>query len=150
MKNQNLSSKWYLIIVLFIFIIFSACTNGSSNQETKLEEKPKSDILTIENNQFKHLLLFRFNESATPENIAKAENELISLQNKIPQIKDIEWGLNNSPSSKAKGFTHCFILTFDSEEDLAIYLAHQDHKAYGKILHPHLEDFLVFDYWTRN
>ena len=41
-------------------------------------------------------------------------------------------------------------MTFESEEDLAVYIAHPEHKAFGKILHPQLDVFLVFDYWTNN
>jgi len=39
-------------------------------------------------------------------------------------------------------------LTFNSESDRDIYLPHPDHKAFGKILSPVLEDVLVLDYWT--
>ncbi len=62
---------------------------------------------------------------------------------------EYEWGLNNSPEGLEKGFTHCFFLTFKSEADRAIYLPHPDHKAFGSVLKPYLEDVLVIDYWTK-
>ena len=37
----------------------------------------------------------------------------------------------------------------DSEEGRAVYLPHPAHKAFGKVLGPHLEDVLVLDYWTK-
>ena len=133
-----------------LLIFFSGCTNSSIKQKTNSEEITQPIVSEIEKANYRHLLLFNFNENATPEGIKKAEDELILLQGKIPQIKGVEWGLNYNSGNKAKGYTHCFILNFDSEEDLAVYIAHPDHKAYGKILHPQLEDFLVLDYWVKN
>ena len=77
------------------------------------------------------------------------EAAFVALPSKIAEIKDFEWGLNNSPEGLDKGFTHCFFLTFDSEEGRAVYLPHPAHKAFGKVLGPHLEDVLVLDYWTK-
>ena len=70
------------------------------------------------------------------------------LPQKIDEIKGFEWGLNNSPENLNKGFTHGFLLTFDSEEGRDIYLPHPDHKAFGEIVDPILEDVFVLDYWT--
>jgi hypothetical protein len=39
-------------------------------------------------------------------------------------------------------------LTFDSEKGRDVYLPHPDHKAFGAIVGPVLEDVMVFDYWT--
>ncbi|MEQ6121783.1 Dabb family protein [Reichenbachiella sp. MALMAid0571] len=104
----------------------------------------------MKKDQLRHVVLLKFKESATPEGIAKAKDAFVALKGKIPQIEDIEWGLNNSPEGLDKGFTHCFFLTFDSEEDRTIYLPHPDHKAFGEILGPVLEDVLVIDYWVKN
>ena len=150
MKKAIHFGNSYLISLLFVFILFSGFMVGSSNRESILVERPLTENLISGNNQLKHLLLFNFNETATPEKITKIVDELISLQKKIPEIKNIESGLNNFSNGKSKGFTHCFIMTFESEEDLAIYIAHPEHKSFGKILHPQLDDFLVFDYWTNN
>lgn len=98
--------------------------------------------------QLRHVVLFKFKESATAGDIKKVEEAFSALPGKIPQIRDYEWGTNNSPEGLDKGFTHCFFLTFDSEEDRAVYLPHPDHKAFGAILGPYLEDVLVVDYWT--
>ena len=73
----------------------------------------------------------------------------INHRSKISEIHGYEWGLNNSPEGLEKGFTHCFFLTFESEEDRAIYLPHPDHEAFGAVLTPHLDDVVVVDYWTK-
>ena len=49
----------------------------------------------------------------------------------------------------ARGYTHCFFVTFLSEADRDAYLPHPAHKEFGAVLHPHLESVLVIDYWTR-
>ena len=98
--------------------------------------------------ELRHVVLFKFKESSTADDIKKVEEAFAALPDKISQIKRFEWGTNNSPEGLDKGFTHCFLLTFASEEDRAIYLPHPDHKAFGAIIGPHLEDVLVVDYWT--
>ena len=81
--------------------------------------------------------------------IKKIEAAFIDLPTKISEIKNFEWGLNNSPEGLNKNFTHCFFLTFDSEEARAKYLPHPAHKAFGEILKPHIKDVLVLDYWVK-
>ena len=93
------------------------------------------------------MVLFKFKEGTTEANITQVEEAFKALPSKIPEIKDFEFGINNSPESLDKGFTHCFFLTFDSEEGRAVYLPHPDHKAFGSLLGPYLEDVLVLDYW---
>ncbi|CAF4996615.1 unnamed protein product, partial [Rotaria socialis] len=36
------------------------------------------------------------------------------------------------------GYTHCFILTFTSEQDRDTYIDHADHVAYVAMLQPHM------------
>jgi hypothetical protein len=58
-------------------------------------------------------------------------------------------GINVSPEGLDKGFTHCFILTFKSEKDRDAYLVHPDHKAFGGLVGPVLDDVFVIDFWAR-
>jgi len=96
----------------------------------------------------RHVVLFSFKEGTPEASITEIVRAFEALPAKIPQIRHFEWGLNNSPEGLNKGFTHCFTLTFASEEDRAIYLPHPDHKAFGEVLGPHLLDVLVVDYWA--
>lgn len=135
---------------LFILLLAAvACTSesnpdssGTEVMEAAVEPEPAEN-----KKQLRHVVLFKFKESATEADIKSVEEAFTALPSKIPQIKGYEWGTNNSPEGLDKGFTHCFFLTFDSEEDRAIYLPHPDHKAFGALLGPHLEDVLVVDYW---
>lgn len=96
----------------------------------------------------RHVVLFKFKEGTSAENIKQVEDAFVGLKTKIPGIVSLEWGLNNSPEGLNKGFTHCFFLSFHSEADRDAYLPHPDHKAFGELLGPVLEDVLVVDYWT--
>ncbi|MCE6993090.1 Dabb family protein [Dyadobacter sp. CY323] len=97
----------------------------------------------------RHVVLFKFKDSATPAQVKEVEEAFKALPSKIKQIKSLEWGTNNSPEGLNQGFTHAFFVTFESEADRAIYLPHPDHKAFGKVLGPHLDKVLVVDYWTQ-
>ncbi len=135
-----------ILILMLMFFAVAACTN--QNTESEKQKSESMENTTVNKKQLRHVVLFKFKESATAEDIAKIEQTFAALPGKIPQIKSYEWGTNNSPEGLDKGFTHCFFLTFDSEEDRAIYLPHPDHKAFGGELGPHLDDVLVLDYWT--
>ncbi len=97
----------------------------------------------------RHVVLFSFKPESTPAQIKAVEDAFIALPQKIKQIKTFEWGTNNSPENLNQGFTHCFFVSFTSEEDRAIYLPHPDHKAFGALLTPILDKVLVIDYWTK-
>lgn len=97
----------------------------------------------------RHVVAFKFKDSASKEDIKKVEDAFGDLQKKIPQIKDYEWGTNNSPEKHNKGCTHGFILTFKSEKDRDDYLVHEDHKKFGSLVGPLLADVFVIDFWAQ-
>ncbi|MCA9122568.1 MAG: Dabb family protein [Planctomycetales bacterium] len=98
--------------------------------------------------KLKHAVFFRFKQDAAPEDIKKVEEAFAALPSKIDTIKDFEWGTNNSPEKHDAGFTHCFMVTFDSEEGRATYLPHEDHLAFVEILKPVLDAPRVLDFWA--
>lgn len=106
--------------------------------------------LTAQNSEkiLRHVVIFKFKETSTAADIKKVEDAFRALPSKIFAIKSLEWGTNNSPENLAQGFTHCFFVSFESEKDREIYLPHPDHKAFGKVLGPHLDKVLVLDYWA--
>ncbi len=103
-----------------------------------------------EQKMLRHVVLFKFKDNSSAEDVKKVEDAFRSLPSKIKEIKSLEWGTNNSPENLAQGFTHCFFVSFKSEADRAIYLPHPAHKAFGEILGPHLDKVLVVDYWAKN
>ncbi len=97
--------------------------------------------------KFRHVVLFKFKEEATPEQIAHIEAEFRKLPSKIDTIVDFEWGRSQTvEESLAQGYTHCFLVTFNDKAGLQTYIPHADHQAFVAILRPLLEEVHVFDY----
>lgn len=96
----------------------------------------------------RHVVLFSFKEGSTPQQIKTVTDAFAALPKKIKEIKAFEWGTNNSPEKLNQGFTHCFFVSFASENDRDIYLPHPAHQAFVEVLKPILDKVLVIDYWT--
>jgi len=127
-----------LLACLFAVTVIAACM--AEGQECKSGEK------NANLGHVRHVVLFKFKDTATPEQIKEIEEAFRALPKKIPAILDFEWGTNISPEKLDQGFTHCFFLTFKTAADRDAYLPHPDHKAFGKLLRPILDKVLVIDY----
>jgi len=123
-----------LYLILFSLIMISC------SPETKSEDPQKV---------LRHVVLFKFADTATPEDVKKVEDAFVALKGKISLIKDFEWGTNTSPENLNQGLTHCFFATFHSDKDRDDYLVHPDHQAFVEVLKPHLDKVTVIDYWTK-
>ena len=97
----------------------------------------------------RHVVMFKFKEDADQAVVTKIEKAFAALPTQISEIKDYEWGVNNSPEGLNKGLTHCFFVTFHSEEGREAYLPHPAHKAFVELLDGVLDDVTVLDYWTK-
>ena len=98
------------------------------------------------NETIRHVVCFKFKESAKKSEIERVEKEFSALKDKIPGILSLEWGKNNSPENLNKDFTHCFIVSFKDEGARKVYLPHPEHMAFVSILKPILEDVFVIDF----
>ena len=99
--------------------------------------------------KLRHVVAFKFKDTATKEKIKEVEDAFRALKGKIPQIVSYEWGTNISPEKLDKGFTHGFILTFKNEKDRDAYLVHPDHKKFGELVGGVLADVFVIDFWAK-
>lgn len=97
--------------------------------------------------ELKHAVFFKFKDDAAADDVKKVEEAFAALPSKISSIKQFEWGINNSPENHAHGFTHCFMVTFDSDAGREEYLPHPDHKAFVEVLGPVLDKVRVLDFW---
>jgi hypothetical protein len=131
--------------LIVILLLISSCMNTTESKQ----ESPSMNQTEAVQKQLRHIVLFKFKATAAAADIQKVESAFAALPSKIKEIKDFEWGLNNSPEGLNKEFTHCFFVTFESEADRAIYLPHPDHQAFVGLLDPILEDVLVIDYWAK-
>lgn len=94
----------------------------------------------------RHVVCFKFKPSASEAEINALIQAFEGLKNDIPQIKEFEWGLNNSPEGYDRGMTHIFQLTFEDAKARDEYLPHPAHKAFGDTHGRIIEDLVVVDY----
>jgi len=94
----------------------------------------------------RHVLLFRFKPGASYQSIEKVRAAFKTMPSKVGGVVDVEWGENNSPENKNRGFTHCILMTFADEIERDNYLPHPQHSALKEIFEPILEDIVVLDY----
>ena len=115
---------------------------------------PQKEVVAARDRQaagdavLRHVVLAKFKDEATPEQIRAIERGFQALPDKIDVIQEFEWGMDINEPSRAEGFTHCIIMTFQSEEDLAAYLPHPVHQAFVAELRPLLDRLIVVDFWT--
>src|SRR6266436_8405078 len=121
-----------LLAILFCAVIMAGATSSAQAAGT-----------------LRHVVCFKFKSTATPQDIQKVEAAFKDLKDKIPQVASLDWGTNVSPEQRNKGFTHCFLLSFKSDKDRDTYLEHPEHKAFGKIVGPVVDDVFVIDFWAK-
>ena len=135
-----------ILCCIIIAVISAGCAcpmNKKCCAMSKSDCKMTSPLL-------RHVLLFKFKESTTPEQIKEVENAFASLPGKISEIKCFEWGTNVSVENHSEGFTHCFVVTFANEAGLDAYMNNPDLKAFRKSLGGPLEKYIAIDYWTNH
>lgn len=139
------------VSVIVLVMVLQNCSESPADK--KLNQKPDPATAVQTKNVtplLRHIVLFKFKEEALPEDIEKVENAFRDLPNHISEVKDFEWGINNSPEELEQGFTHCFFVSFENEAGRAIYLPHPKHKEFVEILKPTLDKVLVFDYLAKD
>lgn len=96
----------------------------------------------------RHVVLFKFKDGTAAEQVQAIVDAFAALPGKIDAIVDFEYGMDVSVEGRAEGLTHGFVVTFRDAAGRAAYLPHPAHKEFGKLVGPHLDKVLVFDYWT--
>ena len=98
--------------------------------------------------EVRHIVVFKYKGSATPDQINEVTTAFRALKDKIPGIVSFEHGVNNSPEGLNKGFTHVYQLTFENAAARDAYLPHPEHKNFGALLGKLgvLEEPFVIDY----
>ena len=97
----------------------------------------------------RHVVLFKFKDGTTPEQIQSVEKGFAELPGKIGGITHFEWGTNVSTENMSQGFTHCFVVTFKTLADRDAYLPHPAHKEFVAFIGKYLDKALVVDYWAQ-
>lgn len=96
----------------------------------------------------RHVVLFKFKEGATAEQIQAVVDGFVALPTKIDVICDFEYGTDVSVENMSQGFTHGFVVTFRNEQGRDTYLPHAAHQEFVKLVGPCVDKAFVFDYWA--
>ena len=97
----------------------------------------------------RHVVCFRFKDHLSPSEIQSLVDDFLNLKRQIPQIADSEGGRDVSIEGLAKGYSHCFVISFLSEKDRDDYLQHPIHQEFAKMILPQLADVLAIDFWQQ-
>ncbi len=117
-------------IILALFLLISGLSYGQTSS-----------------GDLRHVVIFKFKETSSKASVDSVVKSFMGLAKKIPVIKSMEWGLNDSPENFHQGFTHCFVLTFSNKKDRdEVYQKHPAHMEFQKVLGPHMEKVFVVDY----
>ena len=94
----------------------------------------------------RHYGMFEFKEGIRKAEIENCFAVMQVMVGKIPGLLDMEHGPYDSPVGPNDGYTHSFIMTFDSPESREAYLPHPIHDKVKEEVVPKLEGVVVFDF----
>ncbi|KAF4361383.1 hypothetical protein F8388_012843 [Cannabis sativa] len=94
----------------------------------------------------KHVLLAKFKEGTSDDQIQQLIKGYANLLNLIPSMKSFHWGKDVSFENLHQGFTHIFESTFENTEGVAEYVAHPAHVEFANVFLSNLDKVVVFDY----
>lgn len=95
-----------------------------------------------------HIVLFKWKETTTPEEIEAVMEGLKGLKSKIPGIVDLSCGKNFT--DRSKGFEYGLVVRFRDREALDAYQPHPEHqKVVQNLIQPILAGILAVDYHIR-
>jgi len=148
-KSLTLIVSASILFAAIVSITAGNAASGDHQKAKKSKESKKPKESKKSEKKLRHVVLFKFKDGTSKEQIGKIVKGFAELKGKIDVIQDFEWGTNNSPEKLADGFTHLFFVTFRDEKGRNTYLPHPAHKAFVKLLKPHLDKVLVVDYWAK-
>ena len=133
----------FLCLVAMTFLV-CMCADREQEKQPVTETQPAKKPTRV----LRHVVLSKFKDTTTPEQIKQIEEGFAALPEKIDLIHDYEWGTDVSVQGLSEGYTHCFLVTFLSEADRDAYLPHPVHQDFSAIMGPQIDKILVVNYWT--
>ena len=97
-------------------------------------------------NQVKHFGVFQFKDGTRPDEVDACFASMEQMVGRIPGLLDFAHGPYDSAEGLNDGFTHGFIMTFESPAARDAYLPHPVHEEVKLVVVPHLERLVVFDF----
>ena len=96
--------------------------------------------------QVKHFGVFQFQPQVTEDEISESFTALQAMVGKIPGLEEVLCGPYESDEGLNDGYTHGFVMTFESAAARDAYLPHPDHEVVKNLILPRLARIVVFDF----
>jgi hypothetical protein len=109
------------------------------------QNKHREQINKIDN-MTRHYGMFQFKNGVSDSEIDTCFKAMKGMIGKIPGFLEMEYGPYDSTEGLNDGYTHGFIMTFDSPESREAYLPHPIHEKVKELVIPKLERVIVFDF----
>ena len=93
-----------------------------------------------------HMVMVKFKPDVSNEKAMELLNSVFALKDIIPGITHCAGGPYSSPEGMNRGYTHGFVMTFDSAEARDVYLPHPEHEKVKEGIFPHLDEAVAFDF----
>jgi hypothetical protein len=94
----------------------------------------------------KHIVLLKFKDGTSEEQIAKFFEELLDLSETVPGIDDYVSGANCSSEGRSQGMSHGFIMTFSDAAARDAYILHPEHERFKTMALTIVENVLIFEF----
>lgn len=93
-----------------------------------------------------HMVLVKFKDDVEPPQIDELFQQLAGLQQKIPGMTHFSGGPYASHEGLNQGYTHGFLMTFESAEARDNYLPHPEHERVKAAILPCVDAVVAFDF----
>jgi hypothetical protein len=94
----------------------------------------------------KHIVLVKFKDGTSEEQITQLFDELLDSTEVIPGIEDYVSGAHSSPENLNHGYTHGFIMTFADASARDSFLPHPENERVKALMTPHVDSMIVVDF----
>lgn len=94
----------------------------------------------------KHIVLLKFKDGTTDEQVAKFFDDVLDLSETVPGIDDYVSGTNCSPEGRTMGMTHGFIMTFSDVAARDAYIVHPEHERFKTMALASVDSVVIFDF----
>ena len=86
----------------------------------------------------RHIVIFKFKEDCSEEQLKAVADGMNALPAKIPQIVSYKHGKDAGVADSK--FDYVLVADFESAEDFLAYRVHPDHQAFGQTVMPLIAD----------
>ena len=93
-----------------------------------------------------HMVLLKFKPGVSSATIDSLFAQLAELKSLIPGIRRFVGGPYSSREGLNKGFTHGFLMEFESAAARDVYLPHPEHERVKAAIIPCIDDVIAFDF----